>query len=46
MRIVQVLNAAGQRMAAELMTDYLLAHGLPRAGKAAGSAPPPNKNSQ
>jgi len=32
-------NAAGQRMAAELMVAYLLAHGLPAAGKAVTDVP-------
>jgi hypothetical protein len=32
-------NAAGQRMAAKVMADILLAHGLPRAGRTAAGAP-------
>jgi len=32
-------NAAGQRMAAEVMADYLLAHGLPGAQGAVADAP-------
>ena len=32
-------NAAGQRMAAEVMADYLPARGVPRAGRTVGVAP-------
>ena len=32
-------NAAGQRMAAEVTANYLLAHGLPGTGRAAANAP-------
>ena len=32
-------NAAGQRIAAEVMAHYLLAHGLPGARRAVADAP-------